>query len=288
MATILSSTAEFDAKASLAKFKMSKALEKTSVQEISWEMLCRPILLNALIDSRSTDSVLQHLESEGVPLGEVPKSKRRTVHRWLARARYAIHLPELPPGGKMTGPGYLEAVRRWKALNGTLTDEELLSGERIQRVDYSDLNFLSATDAYAPRTTKKPKSVPARAAKPTLVAVPGPAASPPTPNQSHKIGAVVTPDIRQEESAEPATQEPTPNSRPNPENLADLTTDEIYERIHALPVDEDYPAKFIALKSAESKKRTGDEDPMPSEISNWIPAITRKMNGHGLSWAPPD
>lgn len=156
MATTYLARFNFDVTASLSRFNDSKSGEAV-VPEPPWEATCRPILVRALIDRRTAIEVLLHLDSDGVPLGAKEKSKARTVHRWLARARDKYYFPKLPPGGKTTNPGYLEALKRWKSINGTPTDQMLLDGWEAKPVDYSGINFLSATDPFAPPSTNERK-----------------------------------------------------------------------------------------------------------------------------------
>lgn len=73
----------------------------------------------------------------------------------------------------MSNPGYKEALRRWKSQNPTPTDEEILAGWRATPVDYSDINFLSQTDAYAPKIEKSLKTtvVSSMSSEATIVAL---------------------------------------------------------------------------------------------------------------------
>lgn len=158
MKTPLTDPEKFDLRASFLRFSNNGGACHTKSLELTWYLKCRPILIKALIDYRTTHSVLEHLIEEGIPLASKPENRLRTVQRWLARTREYLYLPRIPDGGKMSNPGYKEALRRWKIQNPTPTDEEILAGWRATPVDYSDINFLSQTDAYAPKIEKSPKT----------------------------------------------------------------------------------------------------------------------------------
>lgn len=157
MKTPLSDPEKFDILNSFRKFSAKGGPMNLQSAEDRWEVKCRPILIKALIDYRTTSSVLEHLIEEGVPLGGKPENRLRTVQRWLARTREYLHLPRIPKGGKLSNPGYQEALRLWKSKNPIPADEDILGGWRAIPVDYTGINFLSNTDAYAPRIVKSPE-----------------------------------------------------------------------------------------------------------------------------------
>lgn len=166
MSSPQSNPKNFDVVALCREFRDEVVPKKERPLNISWERECRPILIDAAINDLETIVVLEFLQKHQVPFPKSPEAAERTMQQWLARIRKEIHLPSLPSGAKRSSPGYQEGLLRWKKTNPIPTVEEIIAGWQAKPVDYSDLNFFSLVDAYAPRT---PKSKKPRATLPTPV-----------------------------------------------------------------------------------------------------------------------
>jgi hypothetical protein len=157
MSSPQSNPENFDVVALCREFRDEVVPKKQRPLNISWERECRPILIDAAINDLDTSVVLEFLQKHQVPFPKSPEAAERKMQQWLARIRKEIHLPLLPSGAKRSSPGYQEGLRRWKKTNPIPTVEEIIAGWRAKPVDYSDLNFYSLVDAYAPRTPKSKK-----------------------------------------------------------------------------------------------------------------------------------
>lgn len=170
-----SSQKVFDIVALSRQFRNEVVAKNHRPTKVSWERECRPILIDAAINDLDTRVVLNYLQKHQVPFSEVPKTAERTLQLWLARVRKAIYLPTLPDGAKRSSPGYQEGLRIWKKTNPIPTVEEIIAGWQAKPVNYSNINFFSLVDAYAPRTPKKKKN---QATLPTPVEAAVPAETP--------------------------------------------------------------------------------------------------------------
>lgn len=279
MSSPQSNPKNFDVVALCREFREEVVPKKQRPLNISWERECRPILIDAAINDLETSVVLEFLQKHQVPFPKSPEAAERTMQQWLARIRKEIHLPSLPSGAKRSSPGYQEGLRRWKKTNPIPTVEEIIAGWQAKPVDYSDLNFFSLLDAYAPRTPKSKK----------------PQATLPTPVEDPILARTVLPGSKKNNPPQPAGLPITPTSgflgdveRIRSTIAPEHTTEEsIADALSNLAVNAIYPAHVIALRTLQSQLFENRSKLSRHEIRQHFTAIEREMERAEIEWKPP-